>query len=125
MKKLDAAYLEKCRASLSAEQAKSLSETNNWGHVDKQQVHVDWDILYKELAPLVDSTMPGDEKVQQIMARHFAIACRFYRPSKQAYIGMGLFYSENKDMKEFHNAYHPKMVEFLGDAMTIYSQENL
>ena len=125
MKKMDIWYLEKCRSSLSSEQTKSLSETNNWGHVDKQQVHTDWDSLYKELSPLVDSSMPAEKKIQEMIGRHFKITCRFYVPSKEAYIGMGLFYSENKEMKEFHNAYHPKMVEFLGDAISVYAQENL
>ena len=125
MKKMDIAYLEKCRSSLSSEQTKSLSETNNWGHVDKQQVHTDWDILYKELSPLVDSSMPTEKKIQEMIGRHFKITCRFYVPSKEAYIGMGLFYSENKEMKDFHNAYHPKMVAFLGDAISVYANENL
>lgn len=125
MKNLDMVYLEKCRSALSVEQTESLSETNNWAQVDKQQVHADWDTLYKELALLVDNAMPGDEKIQEIIGRHFKITCRFYHPSKDAYIGMGLFYSENQEMKAFHNAYHPKMTEFLGDAMSIYAQENL
>lgn len=118
-------YLEKCRHSLSSEQAKSLAETDNWGHVDKQQVHTDWDSLYKELSLLIGSLKPAEKKAQEMIGRHFKITCRFYVPSKEAYIGMGLFYSENNDMKNFHNAYHPQMVAFLGDAMTVYAQENL
>lgn len=118
-------YLEQCRQALAAEQAKSLAETNNWSHVDKAQVHIDWDILYKEIAPLIDGSLPSSSEVQLLMARHCSIGARFYPPSQKAYIGLALFYSENPDMKAFHNAYHPKMVEFLGEAIFFYANRNL
>ncbi len=119
------AYLEQCRQALTAEQTKSLAETENWSHVDKQKTHIDWDVLYKELASLVDSSLPSSIEVQSLMSRHYSIASRFYSPSREAYIGMGLFYRDNPDMKAFHNAYHPKMVDFVGEAIYAYAQRNL
>lgn len=118
-------YLAQCRNALHAEQTKSLSATNNWSHVDKPQVHADWDALYKKLATMLDSSQPAAPAIQAIMAQHYAIAARFYVPSREAYIGMGLFYNDNNDMKNFHNAYHPNMVEFLGEAIYVYAQRNL
>lgn len=56
---------------------------------------------------------------------HYEIACRFYRPSKEAYIGMSLFYCENQDMKIFHNAYHPDMVDFLRPAIRKFADTRL
>jgi TipAS antibiotic-recognition domain len=118
-------YLQSCRVALNSEQTQSLAETNNWEHVDKQQVHLDWDALYKELAPMIQILPPSATEIQSLIARHYAIVSRFYVPSKQAYIGMSLFYGENEDMKSFHNAYQPNMVEFLAEAMLIYSHEHL
>ena len=118
-------YLEQCRLALTTEQAKSLAETENWSHVDKQQAHVDWDLLYKDLSSLIDEASPSSSEVQPLMARHYSIASRFYSPSREAYIGMGLFYRDNPDMKAYHNAYHPKMVDFLGEAIYAYAQRNL
>ena len=118
-------YLEQCRQALAAEQTKSLAETANWSHVDKAQVHIDWDILYKQFEPLVDASFPSSPEVQSLMAQHYSIASRFYLPSQMAYIGLGLFYRDNPDMKAFHNAYHPKMVDFLGDAIFVYAKNNL
>jgi hypothetical protein len=122
---LTAEYLQECRAALSAEQTQSLSETDNWSHVDKQQVHLDWEVLYKDLTSLMQHLPPSSPDVQAIMARHYGIAARFYKPSKHAYIGMSLLYAENQDMKAYHNAYHPNMVAFLAEAMPIYADENL
>ena len=88
-------YLAQCRNALNAEQAKSLSETDNWSHVNKQQVHIDWDVLYKRLVTMLDGSQASSPPIQEIMAQHYAIASRFYVPSRKAYIGMGFFYNDN------------------------------
>ncbi|MEC5160862.1 MULTISPECIES: TipAS antibiotic-recognition domain-containing protein [unclassified Janthinobacterium] len=122
---LDLAYQEICRSALNAEQTRSLAETDHWKHVDRGQVHADWDALYKRISPLIGSASPADAAVQALLHEHYQIACRFYTPSKLAYIGMALFYDENPAMKEFHNAYHPQMVAFLGAAMLVYAEQKL
>lgn len=118
-------YLNTCRESLQNEQNVSLEATNNWEHVDREKVHNNWNILYKDLAKGIDSYQPDDLNIQIMIKKHYEIACEFYTPSKEAYIGMGLFYNDNEDMKKYHNTYHPKMVDFLLDAMTFYAKENL
>lgn len=125
MNKLSKDYLVVCKSALNLEQSHSLSSTDNWAHVNRELVHQDWDLLYKKLANYIDKTVVNDENVQMLMKEHFDIACRFYTPSKEAYIGMGIFYKENDDMKAFHNAYHPQMVDYLGDAMVHYANNNL
>jgi hypothetical protein len=123
LNELEASYQEKCRQALEQEKTRSLAATNNWAHVDRTTVHADWDTLYKQLAILVDTSAVTDSKVQQLIAQHYEIACRFYAPSKDAYIGMALFYEENVDMKNFHNQYHPQLVEFLGNAICHYASK--
>ncbi len=118
-------YLDECRDALSTEQAKSLAETNNWSHVDKTEVHTDWGILYEEIAPLIDSSLPSSPVAQALIDRHFSIISHFYSPSKKAYIGLALFYDENPEMKAYHNSFHPKMVEFLGDGMFFFANSKL
>lgn len=125
MQKPSAEYLEQCRAALASEQAQSLAETANWSHVDKEQVHRDWDAFYRELAPLVGHALPSAPQVQALMARHHEIVSRFYAPSRLAYIGMSLFYQENDDMKAFHARYDARMVDFLAEAMPIYAHSSL
>ena len=110
---------------MSSELAKSLSETNNWSHVDKQKVHEDWGKLYSNLAKLIDTQEPSSEPVQTLIGQHYSIASRFYAPSRDAYIGMSLFYGENEAMAKFHNGYHPKMVDFLHAAIGIYASSHL
>lgn len=121
----DPVYLDQCRAALAAEQAKSLAETNNWSHVDKAQIHADWQVLYTGMAAALDGLAADSEVAQGWIAQHCGIASRFYPPSKDAYIGLALFYEENADMKAYHNAYHPQMVAFLGDAIYTYAMTRM
>ena len=117
-----AEYLAHCRAALQAEQAQSLAATGHWAHVDRAKVHADWDALYKALVPLIGQHTPDAPEVQALLAGHFEIASRFYMPSKEAYIGMSLFYAEDAAMRAFHDAYHPDLVAFMGQAMPLYAQ---
>lgn len=125
MKSLTNHFLNECRASLKREQEHSLVATRDWSHVDKAKAHSDWDALYKQLTPLIGNLLPEDDEVQQLIRLHFAIASRFYAPTKQAYIGLGMFYRENADMRQFHNNYHPAMVDFLEMAIRSYALKNL
>ena len=118
-------YADTCRTALAAEQASSLAETDGWSHIDRQQVHSDWDLLYRALAAMPDESEAASPAVQEMMARHYAIASRFYVPSKDAYIGMSLFYNENLEMRTFHNGYAPNLVVFLGEAMHVFAERNL
>ena len=118
-------YIAECRLALSSEQAKSLEETNQWAHVDKPKVHSDWDALYKKLTNLMQSHAASSATIQAVMAEHYEIVSRFFKPSQQAYVGMSLFYGENPDMKAFHESYHPELVPFLAQAMSIYAHRNL
>lgn len=125
MKTLTDDYLSDCRASLHEEQKLSMAITNGWSHVDKEKVHADWDSLYRQLAPLVGTCAPRSDEVQRLIAQHYGIASRFYVPSREAYIGLGMFYRENPAMRQFHNSYHPLMAEFLEMALREYALNNL
>ena len=122
---MDECDADRCRRSLREEQARSLAETDGWAHVDKDRVHADWDALYREIAVSLDAARPEDDRAQELIGRHFKIASRFYAPTREAYIGMALLYAEDAAMREFHNAYHPRMVEFLGTAMRVFAGRRL
>ncbi|WP_329274295.1 TipAS antibiotic-recognition domain-containing protein [Streptomyces sp. NBC_00691] len=114
---------DECRRALAEEQAKSLASTNDWEHVDRGQTHQDWDVLYREItASLEGGSLPGDQQIQGLVRRHFDIVCRFYVPSRQAYVGMSLFYAEDEAMRAFHDSYHLGLAEFMGAAIRVFAE---
>jgi hypothetical protein len=125
MQELSIEYAQACRDALAAEQAASLAETAGWSHVDKDQVHSDWDALYRQLAVARTGALPSAPHIQDLVAQHYVIACRFYVPSREAYIGMGLFYDEDVEMRAFHDSYGSGLVAFLSQAMQIYAAHTL
>ena len=99
--------------------------TDGWAHVDREQVHSDWDLLYRSLATVCDEQEAGSAAVQELIGQHYAIASRFYVPSKEAYIGMSLFYAENLEMRAFHDQYGLRLVDFLPEAMRLFAERSL
>jgi hypothetical protein len=59
-----------CRSALAAEQAASLAGTDDWSHVDRQQVHSDWDALYRALAAARDDSEVSSPAVQEMRTFH-------------------------------------------------------
>jgi len=122
---LATAYAETCRVALAAEQAASLAETDGWAHVDRGQVHSDWDMLYQAVKALRHQSEASSPAIQELMAQHYAIVSRFYVPSRQAYMGMSLFYGEDPDMRTFHDGYGHGFVDFLSASMQVFAERNL
>ena len=89
-------YIDSCKKALKKEQEKSLFETNNWSHVNKEEVHENWNLLYVKIAEELDTLSPSDIKAQDFIREHYKIVCAFYKPSKEAYLGMSLFYKEDE-----------------------------
>ena len=88
-------------------------------------MHADWDTLYRKLTPLMQAHPAASPTIQAVMAEHYALVSRFFRPSRQAYVGMSLFYAEDPAMKAFHDAYDPGLVPFLAEAMAVYADDHL
>jgi hypothetical protein len=118
-------YLHRCRTALATEQAASFAATDGWSHVDRPQVHGDWDMLLRALAAMPADAEATSPEVQAMVAQHYAIASRFYVPSREAYVGMSLFYTEDQDMRTFHNAYRRDLAAFLAEAMRVFAQRSL
>ena len=124
--KLTDAYAKECREAMEAEKTRSLAQTNNWGHVDRDKVHASWKSLYIQMAQALDQNVPPlNETFQEMVGKHFNIIKEFYVPSKQAYIGMSLFYVEDEEFRKYHDSFHPQLASSLSEAMQHYAMANL
>lgn len=68
---------------------------------------------------------PGDEIVQELIALHYAIVCKFWTPDGQAYAGLAELYVTHPDFKARYDAHDESLAEFLRDAMVVYATRNL
>ena len=63
--------------------------------------------------------------MQGLLQKHFDMQNRFYELNKEVYIGLADLYKDHPDFKKFFDVYHPKMIDFIGDAMRFYAEKNL
>lgn len=94
--------------------------------VQKKQLHEICIDITKSLAMAIDNKHEvGSETVQNLIQRHYDWVCHYWQPTKETYIALGEMYNEHNEFNEFYNQYHPEMVRFLSDAMTVFAKRNL
>ena len=80
----------------------------------------------QEYAALLDAGVaPGDPRVQEVTARHYAWVCQFWTPSPEAFAGLGDLYVDHPDFHARYDAIRPGLAEFVRDAMAVYAVESL
>ena len=104
----------------------SKKRTTHWKNKDWQYIKDEGDAIYTELSKWIDRDVePRDSEVQKIIARHYQMIEQFYTASKDVYIGLGQLYCENPEFRKFFDAHHPKLAEFMGEAMSVYAMKHL
>lgn len=104
----------------------SKKRTTKWGTEQWDDIKSRGDAIHKALAKEIDAgSQPESDRVQTIIQQHFEITNEFYKVTKDVYIGLTSLYADHPDFKKFFDVYHPKMIEFLGEAMRFYANKNL
>lgn len=84
------------------------------------------DELNKALVAAIKAELsPNASEVQELIGRHYAWVKHFWTPDKQSYVGLGEMYLAHPDFRAFYEAYHPKLAEYLVEAMKIFAENNL
>jgi DNA-binding transcriptional MerR regulator len=120
-------YLVKYRG-LAAEEllVQSKKRTAKWDKDEWDNVKNEGDEVHKALADAIENgSKPDSITVQAIIERHYRMIQKFYDASKEVYIGLTDLYVQHSDFKKFFDVYHPKMIEFIGEAMRYYANKNL
>ncbi|MGV1037091.1 MAG: MerR family transcriptional regulator [Candidatus Nanopelagicales bacterium] len=74
------------------------------------------------LTDLLQSCVPtDDDRVQALIAQHYAIVSRFWTPDAESYSGLGQMYVDNPDFRARYDAHDPRLAEYKHDAMDIYA----
>lgn len=104
----------------------SKKRTAKWEKDEWDIIKTEGDTIHKALALAIDKGIsPESDEVQAIIQRHHQMINRFYDATKEVYIGLTHLYAEHSDFKKFFDVYHPKMIEFIGQAMRFYAHKNL
>jgi DNA-binding transcriptional MerR regulator len=77
------------------------------------------DAINNELC-LVMHLSPEDEKVQQLVKRHFNMTNKFYTVTREIYQGLGEMYVADERFKQNYEKYKEGLAEFLRDAIHVF-----
>jgi DNA-binding transcriptional MerR regulator len=102
----------------------SKQRMKNWSKDDYVKVKELADEINKEIVAVIDKDISSPE-VQAIIQKHFEWINRFYTPTKEVYSGLGDLYVDHPDFRKLYDGYHPRLAEFLQDAMKHYAKRNL
>jgi len=103
--------------------AESKRRTKDWSAKEYEQVKVDYDRIHRSLTALIEQNARTDHApVQALIAEHYKVVCRFWTPDASAYAGLGRLYLDHDDFKKMYDGYHPKLAEFLAEAMKVYAE---
>lgn len=104
----------------------SWDNVKGWKKGNWDQFHQEGDEINKALVAAMNADLkPSSTEVQDLIHRHHAWVKHFWTPTKESYIGLGQMYLNHTDFRDFYNAYHPKLVEYLVEAMKIYAERKL
>lgn len=93
---------------------------------ERKQLHEECLDITKSFAMAIDNKHAVDsETVQNLIRRHYDWVCHYWQPTKETYIALGKMYFEHNEFNDFYNQYHPEMVRFLSNAMTVFAEINL
>lgn len=111
--------------------SKSKEALKHWKKEDFDKAKQEGDLIHKELVKAIEKGLKADSQpVQTIIERHFALIMMLWgakgNPDEiKRYGELGQLYLEHPDFKKMLDAHHPKLAQFLADAMKVYADKNL
>jgi DNA-binding transcriptional MerR regulator len=104
----------------------SWKKVRHWKKSDWEQFKQVGEQLNQDLAKAMSNHLkPIDMEVQALIQRHYSWVKNFWTPTKASYMRLAQMYLDHPDYRYFYNRYHPNMVEYLVEAMKIYSEREL
>lgn len=80
--------------------------------------------LFKELAACIELG-PASKKVQGLIKQHHQLIDQFHDATQKVYKAMAQLYKEHPEIRKQIDPFHPKLAEFMSQAMTKFANQNL
>lgn len=104
----------------------SWDNVKSWKKGNWDQFQQEGDEVNKALVAAMNAGLkPSATEVQDLIRRHHAWVKNFWTPTRESYVGLGQMYLDHADFRDFYKAYHPKLVEYLVEAMKIFAEREL
>lgn len=103
----------------------SRSKIKNWSKADWDASSKEFDSICKELTALLLKKYESHSKeVLIVIARHYKLLQRFWKPTRETYAGHGQFIEES-ELSKAYEAYHPQLPRFISEAIQAFAKKEL
>ena len=100
-------------------------KVKDWDDAQKNEFIQDIDAIMQELIRAMnEKLLPESNQVQQLMHRHYSWLERTWSPTKETYLGLMQLY-QTPEFRVFYDQRHPKLLEYMLKAMTVFAQRDL
>jgi DNA-binding transcriptional MerR regulator len=97
----------------------------NWSDKEKNAFIQDIERIMKALIIAMENKLsPPSVEVQRLMRDHYAWLERTWTPTKESYISLIQLY-QTPEFRKFYDDRHPKLLEFMVEAMQIFAESEL
>ena len=97
-----------------------------WTPDQAERVQREWAGFGTRLVALIEAGAAVDDpRVQEVIGEHCRWVGNFWTPGRESYPGLGHTYADVPDFRTRFDAQHPRLAEFLRDAMVVYAEANL
>lgn len=105
--------------------AESKENLKGWTKKDFEQAKAKAHQFCEELVQALEKGLEvSSTPVQKATRKHFEWLSQFWTPNKESYAGHGRFIVES-ELRSFYEKYHPKLPEFLADAIQHFADHEL
>lgn len=97
----------------------------NWSDKEKNAFIQDIERIMKALILAMENKLlPSSVDVQKLIGEHYVWLERTWTPTKESYIGLIQLY-QTPEFRKFYDVRHPKLLEFMVEAMQIFAKNEL
>ncbi len=119
-------YAEEAAQRWPKEYLESNLKLNSMSKEDQQKLFKLGSDNIKDIADaFVLQKAANSPEVQKLVKIHYNWVSVFWKPTKDAYIGLGQLYVSDERFTQNYDKYAPGCAAFMAQAMDIYAQENL
>lgn len=104
----------------------SWNNVRHWKKENWEQFQCEGDEINKALVAAMELHFkPDSMEVQDLIRRHHAWVKHFWTPTRESYAGLGQMYLAHPDFRDFYNAYHPGLADYLVKGMLVFAERSL
>lgn len=99
---------------------------NNFSQAETNQFTIEFSELTKSFAQsMAEGINPADDKVQELVKKHYEFISKFWTPTKEAYKSLAMSYILPSPYRDSYESVAKGLGKYHYDAIVIWSEKNL